>query len=228
MKVLNLMIPVGAAALMASTASAALLTSSYEAQLEAWLGQGDLDFTNIFTKQVGDTSLDFHAAADYKGATVTLLKASGGGFIDQIIGGYNSQSWFGIDVWGHQSNPGGFIFNLSAQEAFKLGLWFGSDSYATYNYDNLGPSFGGGYDLYVAGSLSWGWINPYSYGTGDNANVLGGYGPIWSMDIADLEVYTFKAAASEPPTAGVPDAGSTLAMAGLGLLGLVTLRRLLR
>src|SRR6478736_5996599 len=55
----------------------ALLSAAYEAQLETWLGQGDLDFTSVFIKTDGATSLDFHAAADGKGATFTLMNISG-------------------------------------------------------------------------------------------------------------------------------------------------------
>jgi hypothetical protein len=45
-----------------------LLTSGAELQIEGWLGEGDLVFTNIFTKLAGDgqTSFDFHNTLDGK------------------------------------------------------------------------------------------------------------------------------------------------------------------
>ncbi len=120
---------VGLGALSLSTLptalAAPLITSAYETQLETWLGLGDLTFTSIFEKVQGDgkTVADFHAAADYKGPTITLLSIYGyalpaGTF--QTIGGYNPQSW---NNWlgDHTYTPNdadrtAFIFNLTSGE----------------------------------------------------------------------------------------------------------------
>jgi hypothetical protein len=53
-------------------AKASLLTPAYQSQLESWLGEGPLILTNIYTKQAGDTSFDFHSAVDGQGRTFTL------------------------------------------------------------------------------------------------------------------------------------------------------------
>ena len=81
-----------AALLVTVPTRADLLTSANEAQLKAWLGAGDLNFTNIFTKLAGDgqNSLAFHAAADGQGATFALMEISGGypGHSSMVIGGF--------------------------------------------------------------------------------------------------------------------------------------------
>ena len=79
-----------------------LLSSSYAATLESWLTgdptlsySGSLVFTNIFDKASGDTSADFHAAVDGKGATIVVMEATDSRNPDQtvLIGGFNPQSW---------------------------------------------------------------------------------------------------------------------------------------
>lgn len=80
---------------LASTRSAhadPLLTPAFELQLEAWLGEGDLDFTNVYTRIAADDNLDFHAAADGQGRTFTLVEVVWLGNT-YVIGGYNPQSW---------------------------------------------------------------------------------------------------------------------------------------
>ena len=48
-----------------------------EGQLERWLGADDQTFENIYTRQgAGDTSRDFHAAADDRGPSFTLRRVS--------------------------------------------------------------------------------------------------------------------------------------------------------
>ena len=53
-----------------------LLNGAQEAQLSAWLGEGPLALTAIYTKSAGDTSHDFHLAADGKGRTFSVMQAS--------------------------------------------------------------------------------------------------------------------------------------------------------
>jgi len=76
-----------------------LLTSGGASQLETWLTRssllsytGPLTFTNIFTKQGGSTSENFHTAADRKGPTISVMQVTGT-FGTAIIGGFNPLSW---------------------------------------------------------------------------------------------------------------------------------------
>lgn len=173
-----------------------LLTSEYEEQLDIWLNQGSITLTNIFDHEPGDgkTSYDFHAAADGKGPTITLIQVlenssgvhwdastnsySSYSIGEQLIGGYNPQSW-DSDAYYHYTpdddDRTAFLFNLtnSVKQDQKLstsayGSW---GEYQTYNWSGYGPIFGGGHDLWVNGSLTSGYAYSLSYGNGY------GYGP---------------------------------------------------
>jgi PEP-CTERM motif-containing protein len=165
-----------------------LLTEGFKTQLGSWLNAGELSFTNLYTKSTGDTTLDFHAAVDGQGATLTLLEALVGGST-YIIGGYNPLSW--------SSPPGGawneaptdtertaFIFNLTTgvrQDERLTADQFDANigRYQTFNSPDFGPYFGAGPDLVVgdigAGpSLDGGLAFQGTYGSGASCGGLGG------------------------------------------------------
>jgi hypothetical protein len=220
-----------AAVLLALPARANLLTPANESQLEAWLGQGNLDFTNIFTKVQGDSqdnSMYFHSAADNKGATFVLLSVFGTWHDEsptnlppQVIGGYNPQSWDasknGFTETPNLADRTAFIFNLtnSTIQRQKLdvnGMW------QTFNEAGRGPTFGSGWDITVEGALFYGSASNYSYGGSNGSPItFGGEDDLTYYDgfrIDRLEVYTF---------ARVPDATNTLGLLALALAGLAVL-----
>jgi hypothetical protein len=200
------------------TGGIGLLTPAGGAQLESWLGEGPLALTSIFSRQVGDgkTSLDFHAAADGQGRTFVILEAltAGGQPANEIIGGYNPQSWRSLPV-GYNLTPTladrtAAIFNLTdsvwrPQNADASGI------YQTYNAASYGPSFGGGPDLYVSASLSSGTLNRFSYGL-SGGNILGG-ATAQGVTFGRMEVFSIAAAP-------VADGGGTLALIGVALSSL--------
>ncbi len=175
----------------AFTASASpILTTAAETQIEAWLGAGDLDFRNIFTKgSPSDTTLDWHQAVDGRGATVSLLSVTDSAGAAYVIGGYNPQSWDSLGAY-HMTvadaDRTAFIFNLTtnvllAQKAANYddancSQGAGAPNcgkYQTYNYALYGPTFGAGHDLNVGfdlnsnsetGYLNVGYEEAYSYG----------------------------------------------------------------
>ncbi len=213
------------------SARAALLTPAHETQLEAWLGQGNLNLTNIYTKSSGDDSYDFHAAVDNQGPTFTLISIYGNGgngipsVSSQIIGGYNPFSWLsGSTGYNYTTNRDAFLFNLTTgvrqdQNVGELG------NYQTVNGGNYGPTFGGGHDLHVFDTLSTGYAYNFSYGgTTGGAEIVSGtpnYSSYFYFSVADIEVYTFAPAGPQ----SVPDAAGTFALIGASLLGLAVLRR---
>jgi len=177
-----------------ATASASpILTTAGETQIEAWLGIGDLDFRNIFTKgSVSDTTAEWHAAVDGRGPTVSLLAVTDSAGSSYVIGGYNPQSWdssgaFHMTV--ADADRTAFIFNLTTNVLLTqkptnyedANCSQGSPSapncgkYQTYNYSLYGPTFGGGNDLNVGfdltnnsetGYLNVGYEEAYTYGPG--------------------------------------------------------------
>ena len=209
---------------MVCNANAVLLTSPAESQIEGWLGVGNQDFVNIFTKTPGDTSTDFHAAADGMGATISILSVIDGLGHSHTIGGYNPLSWSSSGshhITGQDSERTAFLFNIT--EDFSLAQVLGTSpgNWQTYNDPNYGPVFGGGFDLLVAGDLNNGYVSgsPYS-STPGGLNVLGHTGAPTSLSVVqELEVYTFSSAVS------TPDTGSTLALLGISALGLAVMRK---
>lgn len=169
----------------AVNARAALMTAAREAQLEAWLNQGDLEFTNIFTKQVGSDSADFHAAVDGDGSTITLMqvasiegRTAAEPGVGNVLGGYNPQSWKSNgsnNLSPLNGDRTAFIFNLDT--AVKLAQRLNGYGLAqTYNHINWGPSFGQSavgtqiFDLTTSSDLTTGSVMQNAYGPPTNGN----------------------------------------------------------
>jgi pimeloyl-ACP methyl ester carboxylesterase len=216
-----------------SPSTGSLLLPIHKTQLATWLGQGSLSFTNVYTKTVGDTSADFHAAVDGKGATFTVLEAVFAG-TTYLIGGYNPQSWSSIDEY-HITLPDSertaFIYNLStgliqrqklSTDPYSSALPY-SGIFQTYNNPLTGPQFG--VDVFVSGNLAAGHVSQYAYGSGAPCGYggisivgvatinepcppdTGGY-PGLSIAVGALEVYSFDSVWStlDADNDGVPDA----------------------
>jgi len=206
------------------------LISGYESQLETWLGQGNLNFTQIFEKGTGDNYTNFHAAVDGQGATLTLMSVSGAGFSGQIIGGYNPQSWNSSDSYNFTPSDAArtaFIYNLTSSTIQRQNLngqgYGGSGQYQAHNYQYHGPSFGGGADLFVQSSLNSGYAFNYSYGgTSFDGDIVDGTlnGEYTAFSVTALEIYTFTQGSNS-----IPDGTSTNVLIVFSLVGLVALRR---
>jgi hypothetical protein len=229
-------------------AHAGLLTPAYESQLEAWLGQGNLTFTNIYTKAFGDDGYDFHSAVDGKGPTFTLMSISGittsptpgiGG-PGVVIGGYNPQSWNSLGGYlftTTDAERNAFIYNLSTTTIQRQNLqsqgWSLTDSGSIQTWSspyNYGPVFGGGHDLLVNPSLNSGYAGNFSYGgtsfIGDIVD--GAAGDYWSFFNVDaLEVYSVPAGLNAVPggSNSVTDIASSFVLIALSFPGLIALRR---
>jgi hypothetical protein len=149
-----------------STTGPSLLDASREAQLERWLGAGDMLFTPVFTGIPGSTSLDFHSAADGKGPTFTLLQVSDPAGASFLVGGYDPQSWSSTDGW-HvtplDSERTAFLFNMTVPAVYRqvpaTFIFPSQGANQTFNAADHGPTFGTGPDLFVNdrldAALSW-------------------------------------------------------------------------
>ncbi len=187
-----------------------------------WLGKGDIDLTNVFTKNgISNNSTHWHAAVDGKGATFTLIQV-GTGQNSFVFGGYNDYSWLSNNNYrlvDHTVDKS-FLFSLTNNLKFDRVR----HSYSTYNSKFHGATFGGGHDLYVNNNLTSG----YSYlgnsygdvtraGNSDYINILAGS---YIFNIEKYETFTISQAS---PTSQVP-APSTLAIFALAIIGLVSHR----
>jgi hypothetical protein len=173
-----------------------LLSPGDANQIETWIGQGPITLTNIYTKQNGQTSIDFHNAVDGQGRTVSVFRVFDG-IASQLIGGYNPQSWTFFD--GYHFTPldaqrTAFIFNLTVPAIQRQNLIgegaVSSGEYQSYNFFTYGPTFGGGHDLTVDFALTTGGAHNYSYGgTSGVDNILNGLASDSTLEVGALEVY---------------------------------------
>lgn len=232
-----------------------LLTASSATQMENWLlndptlsYSGSLLFTNVFTKESGDTSSNFHAAVDGIGPTFFVAEARSRNSSDpfQIIGGFNPASWNSSSGYirtmpNTEADRTAFIFNLTTSERRDQTINTDDEelgSYQSYNLGNYGPTFGGGHDIHIDSSLSSGRINAYSYCSdpADNCYAYGGGTAIPNLlgqeiagrpnnddfiDVARLEVFTIATAPNPVPL----PAAFPLFAGGLALLGFLGWRR---
>lgn len=204
----------------------ALLDASSHAQLERWLGQGRFDLINVFTRDTGDTSADFHAAVDDRGPTFNLVQVTNDSGQSFLVGGLNPQSWSSTDGWHNTPRDAyrtAFIFNLTEPALYRQVL---SDfvlpsqgERQTFNGIDYGPTFGTGHDLYVNASLDAAFSWQVTYGDPLDSGLsiidrsLGGE----LVRVDALEVFTLSPV-PEPSTAA-------MLLGGLALLGGVARRR---
>lgn len=210
----------------AAAAAVPLLDAPGRTQLEQWLGAGAMTLSTIFTKQSGDTAADFHAAADGKGATFSVMEISNAAGQSWLVGGYNPVSWNSLGqptINPDNAGRSAFLFNLTEGLLYRQ-LPKPMDQVADFgatqavNDAALGPTFGAGYDLHVPNDLSTG---AYSYmasyfavasGAGYSYSIVDGSAGTAPMTIRGLEVYAISA---------VPEpAAWLLLLAGLGLCAL--------
>jgi hypothetical protein len=203
-----------------------LLDASGVAQLERWLGAGQFNLQNVYTRRPGDTSLDFHAGADARGATFTLLEVTNGGGQTYLVGGYNPQSWASDEGW-HETERDwqrtAFLFNMTEPAVYRqvaaTYMLPSQGKRQTFNDADLGPVFGSGPDLYVNktldGAISW----QLSYGNPDNEgiSIVDGSLKGQALHVDALEIFAISP---------VPEPGSTaMLLAGMGVLGVAARRR---
>jgi len=235
MRVLVSLFAIAVAGVVASAPARAGLLTGHEAQLEAWLGEGDLDFTLLYEQLPGHNGFDFHAAADGQGRTFSLILAQPldtyfGNPIGaaQIIGGYNPQSWSSIGDWNYTNDDAdrtAFVFNLESDVINRQKLSSDASGYGnvghyqTQNHASYGPAFGGGHDLFVDinnGGVGFSYSQGYTYGSDvpGGVNILGGSGVLYFSSLA-VETYAFAPA----DVSAVPEPASAT-LFGIGALGL--------
>jgi len=118
------------------------------------------------------------------GATFTLLVINAPGHSERRIGAYSSAM---LDLWtGWRADPRAALFALDPYRLYPVRV----PSLAVDNRDgSFGPSFGGGHDLHVAGSLKTGLTVPKSFLTRNDEGFAGMFGP---FRIHRIEVFVAR------------------------------------
>ncbi|MDC8757596.1 PEP_CTERM-anchored TLD domain-containing protein [Janthinobacterium fluminis] len=210
-----------------------LLTAAYKTQLETWLGEGRLGLNRVYAKAAGDTSLNFHQAADGKGRTFSVMQATNELGQTWLVGGYNPQSWSSINAFNmtpDNKDRTAFLFNLSSgalhRQTPKTPVFDTTGAYQTYNSANAGPTFGVGHDLFVPANLSTGGHSwSYSYIDPEHAEfgkslLDGSTAHHFNISYGAIEVFTISVV-PEPGRDGMLAAG----LAGLAGLAWTARRR---
>ncbi|HEU5436095.1 MAG TPA: PEP_CTERM-anchored TLD domain-containing protein [Telluria sp.] len=222
-----------ALALAGSAASAgdikggsSLLDDRSHAQLERWKGAGEFNLTNVYTRQPGDTSLDFHAAADGKGPTFTLLQLTNAAGDSYLVGGYNPQSWSSTDGWHVTESDAertAFLFNMTEPAVYRqvpsTYILPSQGSRQTLNESEYGPAFGAGHDLFVNDRLDTAFSYQLTYGDprDEGRSIIDRSVGVQLVEVDAMELFTLSPV-PEPATAA-------LWAAGLGVLRLAARKR---
>jgi len=110
----------------------------------------------------GWSSYTFHSNCDGKGPSVTIIRVG-----KYIFGGYTSLSWTSSSCSWHY-NSAAFLFSLVNKpgwQPLKLDQieWrYSSYGYSIYSCSSYGPTFGCGYDVYIANNAASN-IKSYTY-----------------------------------------------------------------
>lgn len=198
---------------------ASLLDAGRYGQLERWLGAGELNLTHVYTRQAGDTSADFHAGADGRGPTFTLLEVTNEDGATYLVGGYNPQSWASGEGW-HETERDwqrtAFLFNFTAPAVYRQilsGYVLPSQGQRqTFNELAFGPVFGSGPDLFVNDRLdtALSWQLSYGNPTDERLSIIDRSRDGETVRIDAMEIYAITP---------VPEPGAyALLAAGLGVL----------
>ncbi|KAH3803143.1 hypothetical protein DPMN_156845 [Dreissena polymorpha] len=181
------------------------LRDSDKTQLEQWIGQGQKQFTLLYSATSdGCTSQKFHEKCDYQGATVTLVYNE----VGSVFGGYTSASWAG-NVNSYTRDDKAFLFQLkvSNKDTFRK-FPVSNSTYSIYSHSSNGPVFGGntGYDMNlfsgtIASSGGLFQLNGgFAFGINYTMSGVSSWNDIHNgnLNIKELEVYSV---AVKPPEA---------------------------
>ncbi len=147
----------------------------------------------------GWRATDFHLKCDNQGATVTVIKSTGG----YVFGGYADLPWASSGQYRSSSNA--FLFALkypSGVAPVKMPLPKTEQhvQFAMYDHSSNGPTFGGGHDMHVAdnaNSYSTSYTNILSYELPPGQNAQTFLTGARNFQAAEIEVFRVVSDASQ-------------------------------
>jgi len=136
----------------------------------------------------GFNGAQFHAKCDNKGApTISVVEST----LGHVFGGYTTIPWSSSNNYAQDSNSWIFLVRASKNTTPKSGKWKVTQTqYSVYHGASYGPSFGGGYDFYLASGCNTNnssYANAgHSYACPKNNALLAGQ---YNFMVKDFEVY---------------------------------------
>jgi hypothetical protein len=162
-----------------------------------WLGkQTKLELLYRASRD-GWRTTDFHSRCDNKGATVTVIKSTGG----YVFGGYTDLPWASNGQYRSSSNA--FLFALkypSGVAPVKMPLTQVPHPSAIHDHSSHGPTFGNGHDIHVAGndnSNTTSYTNILSYELPPGQNTQTFLTGARNFQSAEIEVFRVVSDASQ-------------------------------
>ncbi len=129
--------------------STIILSMVEDEKITEWLasaGKTEIPVLLYRASRDGWDASDFHGMCNGKGATVTVVKSSGG----YIFGGYTDVAWGESKSW--KTSIASFLFSLKDHAGIgpvKMPIKSGKTVHAVQHCSSYGPAFGGGHDLCV-------------------------------------------------------------------------------
>jgi len=102
----------------------------------------------------GFSAQNFHAKCDKTANTLTIIKSTNG----NIFGGFTEKAWNSSPQW--NVDPKAFIFSLVNMENKPFKVVCTNASRAIVADSHYGPTFGGGFDIYISSDSN---LNQTSY-----------------------------------------------------------------
>jgi len=112
----------------------------------------------------GQSASNFHSKCDGRGPTVVIVLTTTG----NIFGGYAASSWGSS---GYYKTDSSFLFRLRPSMR-HYNVKKGKESYSMYRTSSYGPTFGAGFDLYIASNAL---SSTSSYTNGGHSYAFPGY-----------------------------------------------------
>jgi len=136
----------------------------------------------------GFTGAQFHAKCDNKGApTICVIEST----MNHVFGGYTTVPWTSSNNYASDSNSWIYLVRAGKSVTPKSGKWKVTQTqYSVYHNASYGPSFGGGYDFYLANACNTNtssYANAgHSYACPKNNTLLAGQ---YNFMVKDFEVF---------------------------------------
>jgi hypothetical protein len=174
-----------------------ILTPILCKHLDKWFEKKPKGFELLYKGGTdGFKCTNFHSKCDNKGATLVVIKSIQG----NIFGGFSLKPWNQSSVYSYDKDSWLFsLVNKTGGAPCKLKSF--SNNYGTYGNSSYGPTFGGGFDLYISDNCSSG-LTSYSnlghsyatpsgitYGTVNAQNFLAGS---YYFQVQEIEVFLIK------------------------------------